>query len=112
MKEDMHQKFVTMSEQLSCTMQDKLQYRPPTQEFGHDQTGYWCTNCGQHGHIVVKYYSRRSNIPPRQKYHGENFNNAGLVEGGSRIIEVWRLVQNVQITIGFILRINATNWIR
>lgn len=77
MKEVMHQQFATMSEQMSCMMQDKLQYRPPSQESGHVQTGYWCTGCGQHGHTVAYCSSRRANTPPRPRPYGGNFNNAG-----------------------------------
>lgn len=40
MKEAMHQQFVTISEQMLCMMQNKLLYRPPSQESDHVQTGY------------------------------------------------------------------------
>ena len=73
---------------MSCMMQDKLQYRPPTQESGHVQTGYWCTTCAQHGYTMAYCSSKRPNTPPRQKHHGGNFNNAGRVEGESRMVEV------------------------
>ena len=88
MKEGMHQHFVTMSEQMSCMMHDKLQHTSPTQESGHVQIGYWYINCGQYVTQWLIFLQDGQILHLAKSLTVRISTMRGRIGGGSGIIEV------------------------